>query len=192
MCWALWETSTRVTLVKSFPREDYTSHPLTAGEAPLSLRMAKNPGSLCQILRWEVDHPNFSQNCPRLSMFDVFLCFSRPRTWRMGSQGVSNLVSITPIYTVTHGVRPFGRGPTTPVRGLTITKVINHVSKSWGPILQPHGPDGPGIRLVTQFAGDSLAAHRQVPERSSAFCLLENDQVIANSLEDSPGRFIYN
>ena len=30
-----------------------------------------------------------------------------------------------------HEVRPFGRGPTTLLRGLTITMVISHVSESW-------------------------------------------------------------
>ena len=35
---------------------------------------------------------------------------------------------VTPIY---KPFRPFGRGPTTPVRGRNLTMVFNHVSKSW-------------------------------------------------------------
>ena len=52
------------------------------------------------------------------------LSYTYSSTWRI-IPGLGSVVRITP--SISHEVRPFGRGPTTRVRGLTITMVIDHL-----------------------------------------------------------------
>ena len=56
-------------------------------------------------------------------------------TWRIIPGIVSTVVRITPIH-YRHEVRPFGRGPTSPLKGLTITMIISHWTIHWEPIHQ--------------------------------------------------------
>ncbi len=56
--------------------------------------------------------------------------------------------------------RPFGSGPTTLLSGLTITMVINHVSESWGPILQ--------AALEVLYSDEGLEPSNEPTRRSKA------------------------
>ena len=52
--------------------------------------------------------------------------------------------------------RPFGRGPTTPLRRLTITMVINHVSKSWDD--PPSTVSLASLLIIARLRSNSFAA----------------------------------